>query len=182
MSNYTRKVVQSIVATVALLLSCAPSSAQAIQAYTIPFNTNFANSVLLGAIPSGQCLSTSTSGLIVGATCSTGLVQSVTAGTNVTVTGTATNPIINASGGGGGSVVNYQNGILLGGLKVQSGLVSTSATTPFHGTMTFGTAYVSPPICTATYIDPTDGGLSSAYIHSQSTTNVIITDGSSAEV
>jgi hypothetical protein len=33
----------------------------------------------------------------------TGVVQSVTAGTNVTITGTATNPIISASGGGGGS-------------------------------------------------------------------------------
>ena len=51
---------------------------------------------------------------VVGLTCGTGIVQSVTAGTGVTVTGTTANPIINATGGGGSAapllLVNITNG------------------------------------------------------------------------
>lgn len=88
------------IAALALSLALIPSAAFADQIFNIPFGQSFQSGIYLPTVTSGQCLTTTGAmSKVVGLTCGTGIVQSVTAGTGVTITGTTANPIVNASGG-----------------------------------------------------------------------------------
>jgi len=92
------------IVAIALALALTPSVVAADQIFNIPFGQSFTNGIYLPTVSSGQCLTTTGAmSQVVGTGSACGGVASVTAGTNVTITGTSANPIINASGGGGGA-------------------------------------------------------------------------------
>jgi hypothetical protein len=110
-------------------------------------------------------------------------LQTITMYGNYIITGSL---IVNGLSTGIGHCVGIgTNGLLLdsgaacGGSSTpaQAAQVTTSATTPFQGTFTFGTPYSTPPICVATGFSATPLAVV-ATIVSESTTAVTIYDSS----
>ena len=89
---------------IALVLALIPMPVLAADTgFTVPFSQNYLSPIYLQSVAPGQCLVTTTLSKVVGSGSACGSVATLTAGTGVTITGTPTNPIINATGGGGGT-------------------------------------------------------------------------------
>jgi hypothetical protein len=71
----------------------------------------------------------------------------------------------------------YIAGVRAGGLHVETKQITTSATTPWQGTITFGVAYSAAPLCTATSFNSGPNPIP-VDIVSESTTAAVIFDGS----
>jgi len=71
----------------------------------------------------------------------------------------------------------YIAGARAGGLHIETKQVTTSATTPWEATVTFGAAYTVAPLCTATSFNSGPNPIPVDVV-SESTTAAVIFDGS----
>lgn len=91
--------------------------------------------------------------------------------------GIATNGSSQLISSGEAAPTTYIAGARAGGLHVETRQVTTSATTPWQATMTFGVAYTAAPLCTATSFNSTPNPIPVDVV-SESTTAAVIFDGS----
>jgi hypothetical protein len=91
--------------------------------------------------------------------------------------GVATNGSSQLISSGEAAPTTYIAGARAGGLHVETKQVTTSATTPWEATVTFGAAYTAAPLCTATSFNSGPNPIPVDVV-SESTTAAVIFDGS----
>jgi len=185
----------------ATVLAFATASAPALA--VPPANSTVINTLNLSGVTASRCLETDGSSTVVPASgvCASGTVTSVSGTANqITVTNPTTTPVVsipsnptipglsasNCVSTNGSSALTssgeqcpttYIAGARASGLHIETKQVTTSATTPWEATVTFGAAYTAAPLCTATSFNSGPNPIPVDVV-SESTTTAVIFDGS----